>query len=94
MIFRLININAENDLAGNLKLPAKSSLCYFLFFIFINASIAQNNFNLILQPLDKDTFFINKNITYQNQFGDSLAVINELSNVVQQLHNKSFFGEK
>ncbi|MEO1262102.1 MAG: POTRA domain-containing protein [Bacteroidota bacterium] len=46
---------------------------------------------MVLQPVDQDTFFINENISYQNQFGDSLAVINELSNVVQQLHNRSYF---
>ena len=66
-------------------------LTVVLVLFFFNNSFSQNNFNLIIQPLDKDTFFLQKNINYQTQFGDSLSVINELSNITQQLYNLSYF---
>ncbi len=62
-----------------------------ILLLFINKSFSQNNYNLIIKPLDKDTFFLQKNINYQTIFGDSISAINELTNITNQLHNLSYF---
>ncbi|HFA50147.1 MAG TPA: hypothetical protein ENJ95_14145 [Bacteroidetes bacterium] len=62
-----------------------------LTVLFTTISQAQNNRYLHLRPLDKDTAFLQKNTSYQTVFADSLSLVRQLENIIQQLHNQSYF---
>lgn len=88
--FRKVN-SVKKTLGSWSSLLLKTHLLFIFFLIHFGNSFSQNNFNLIIQPLDKDTLFLQKNTSFQTQFGDSIAVLNELSSVTQQLHDLSYF---
>lgn len=63
-----------------------------VLFSFFSVNIsAQNNIQLKISPLDRDTFFLKKNIEYENSFPDTSFIFSELKNIISQLHNQSFF---
>ena len=63
----------------------------FLFFFCVNISLfAQPRYTLQLHPLDQTETFIKKQIEISPSFSDSLAVQNELANILLQLYGQAY----
>ena len=61
-----------------------------LFAVTANCQLPIANYELRILPLDADSAFLQKEVKFKTQFSDSSAIMNELQNVLQQLHNKAF----
>ena len=73
-------------------LPKAVCPVLFILLFFLNNAISQNHFQLNIEPLDKEFLFFKKNnIAYQTRLADSLSVIYELENILQQLFLQSYF---
>ncbi len=58
-----------------------------------SAAITQvpaNSFELRLLTLDADSNFFKKELKFQSKLLDSIAVVNELHHILQQLHNRAY----
>ncbi len=91
-IVRIQSTSIVTKPSALLKSPAHRWCIFFIFLFTLSGhSFSQNNFKLIVQPLDKDTLFLQKNTSYQIHFGDSAAVFSQLSDITRQLHTLSYF---
>lgn len=53
-------------------------------------TVAQPAFQLRIQPLDQDSFFIKKRLQFQPSFSDTSLIFNELEQVLTQLRNQAY----
>lgn len=70
-------------------------LYYILIICFISvlsakAQLPTSNLQLRLLPLDADSTFLQKTLKFKKQLPDSLALTQELQNILQQLHNRAY----
>lgn len=70
-------------------------LHYILIICFISvlsakAQLPTSNLQLRLLPLDADSTFLQKTLKFKKQLPDSLALTQELQNILQQLHNRAY----
>lgn len=78
---------------GALLSPYRSAWCCLFFILLIISSSpmwAQQQVLLKLHAFDQDTFFIKKNITYQNKHKAAITIPDELQQIVKQLHQKAY----
>ena len=93
-IFRISTFSFKIKALQSLSKPLKKSfrilLLSFFAMVIAVSSIAQNRFQLELKPLDKDMAFVNKRVTYNKRFPDSLSVISTLQRIIFQLQEQSY----
>ena len=89
MRFGTNKISGQPNKSGGRSTTAK--------FIWLAASMsiiaglqAQSNYQLQIHPLDRDSSFIQKNITAKTSFPDSLQLVQELEKIVKQLHARTY----
>ncbi len=64
---------------------ALSFVC--VFFLKING---QPPFQLRIEPLDQDSFFVEKRMQYQTEFTDTALIFKELEKAIAQLQNQAY----